>query len=603
MDIVPVGMNIPQRTEEEQIRFFEQCMERYAEAAKKTGRIKYYYDIAGTTVCLVFAGDILIPLFTPALSHLRLPDDSVADVHIHVWDSESTGVEMVPPPCEKNHFTDRGDIWGFNSERIKTAFHWSEYSVNLMDLETNTAMYWVKDPSHLPYWATSSPFRTIFHWWMEKNDCQLMHAAAVGTEEGAVLITAKGGAGKSTTAVKSLLDGMYYLADDYLVVKKDPEPKVFSLYCTAKIGAVSNKDIQFPELKPHAAAHIEDGQEKDVLYLHPAFKDQLKKELPIKTILKPSIQANQRESTFSPVSFWRIYRAMSFTTMSQLPGVGPHTHEYFKELCHSVPCMTLNLGSDIHQIPDAIKKHLKNPLEYSSEEDPSKEEGKNTPLVSIIIPVYNGEKYIKQAIENVLSQNYPAKEIIIINDGSTDKSDEIIRNLNTDVRYFAREINSGPSATRNKGIKDASGKYIAFLDVDDLWPENNLSLLVSELEEHEDVDIVRGYAQLFRDSEDGEKEYLSNPKESYQYYIGAGLYRSKVFSKVGLFDTSLIFGEDTDWYNRAQEKNISIKWLNEVTLFVRRHEQNMTKGKSLVELNKLKTIKRAIDRRRALRNK
>jgi len=597
-DNVPVGMNIPQRTEEEQVQFFEQCMHKYLVAAENTGEIRQYYDIAGTTVCLTFAGEALVPYLSESLAHLRLPDDSKADATIHIWDSESTGVQMVPPPCKQHHYTDRGDIWGFNSDRIKTAFHWSEFSVNVMDLKTNDAVYWVKTTENLPYWATSSPFRTIFNWWMEKNGGQLMHAAAVGTEEGAVLITAKGGAGKSTTAVSSLLNGMYYLADDYLIVKKEPVPTVFSIYSTAKVGV--NDKYRFPELKDYTAEHIDKNQEKDVVFLYPAFKDQIVKELPVKSILMPKIQSDEEETTFSSISFWRINRAMSFTTMSQLPGVGTHTHEFFHELCEKVPTMTLNLGSDIKKVPKALRNHIKDPdynfFEEKTNDDYYQEE-KDLPLVSVVIPVYNGEKFIEEAVENVLSQNYPALEIIIINDGSTDNSGAIIKNLETDIRYFDRE-NAGPATARNSGIKDASGKYIAFLDVDDLWPENNLSLLVQELEENPQVDVVRGYAQLFRNSEDGEKEYLGSPKEAYSYYIGAALYRKSVFSKVGLFDQTLLFGEDTDWYNRAVEKNISMKWLEEVTLFVRRHGENMTEGRSIVELNKLKTIKRAIDRKR-----
>ncbi len=594
MKNVPVGMNIPERTEEEQVCFFEQCMSRYQQASEESGTINRYFEIADTIVCFSFAGEALIPALTPALSHLQVISDRSPDVTIHVWDSESSGVEMVEPPCNKNHFTDRGDIWGFNSDRIKTAFHWSEFSVNVMDLQTNTAVYWIKSRENLPYWAISSPFRTILHWWMEKNGCQLMHAAAVGTDEGGVLITGKGGAGKSTTAVSCLLDGMNYLSDDYLIVKKDPVPKVYSLYSTAKIGVEDRE--KFSELQSLAADHIEKNQEKDVLFLYPAFKDQIKKELPVKTILKPRIR-KQKKTTFSPISFWRTHRAMSFTTMSQLPGVGTHTHQYFKDLCNTVPCLAINLGNDLKEGPKAIRHHLHNPEKNVFKE---KKKGKrDLPLVSVVIPVYNGEKFIEQAIGNITEQNYPAVEIIVVNDGSTDNTEQILKRITADIRYFSR-ANAGPSTARNEGIKDASGKYIAFLDVDDLWPENHLSLLVDELENNEQVDIVRGYAQLFRDQTDGNREYLGNPKESYPYYIGAGLYRASVFSEVGLFDPFLQYGEDTDWYTRAKEKDISIKWLDEVTLYVRRHGENMTEGRDILELSKLKTFKKALDRRRSM---
>lgn len=80
---------------------------------------------------------------------------------------------------------------------------------------------------------------------MEKNGCQLLHAAAIGTEEGAVLITGKGGIGKSTTALSCLQSGPYYFADNYLIVRLEPEPLVYSLYCTAKLNADHVKN--FPE--------------------------------------------------------------------------------------------------------------------------------------------------------------------------------------------------------------------------------------------------------------------------------------------------------------------------------------------------------------------
>src|SRR5208283_1060318 len=117
------------------------------------------------------------------------------------------------------------------------AFHWIECSVNLMDLEKKTGIYWVQTAKTLPYWVIASPLRTLFHWWMENNGCQLMHAAAVGTENGAVLITGKGGVGKSTAALSCLQAGFFYIADDYVITKLELIPTVVSLYSTAKLNA------------------------------------------------------------------------------------------------------------------------------------------------------------------------------------------------------------------------------------------------------------------------------------------------------------------------------------------------------------------------------
>jgi len=591
-------MNKPPKTEAEQLRFFNQCLQRFNQVVGTVGSIKQYYDIAGTIVCLNFAGPALLPYLTPALEHLRINDSIEPELTLNVWDTASTQVEMIPPPCKMADFTDRGDIWGFNSKRIKTAFHWSEYSVNVMDLKTNTGVYWVKNPVSFPYWVYSSPFRSMIQWWMEKNSGQLLHAAAVGTEKGAVLITGKGGVGKSTTAITTLNAGLHYLGDDYVVVRKDPEPKVYSLYSTAKINA---EDMpRFPSIEQFAGEPLTKNQEKDVLFLYPGLEKQIVKEMPLKAIFTPQIM--QRSNTsIRATSFWPIQRAMSFTTMSQLPGVGSHTHEFISEFTRRLPCYTIELGSSFDKIPEAITVFLDAPEKYTTESTII-EEKTDFPLISVIVPVYNGEKFIREAIENILSQNYPALEIIMVDDGSTDNSKTIIDNLEVDLRYFHQD-NDGPAAARNRAIKDVSGEYIAFLDVDDIWPENNLKLLLEEIENDPDLEVVRGHAQLFKFNKKGEKEFLGNPDESFPNYIGAGLYRKSAFSKVGLFDSDLIFGEDEDWYTRAAEEKLNMKRLDEITLFVRRHGGNMTEGKSLVELNALKVFKKALDRERSATKK
>jgi len=586
-------MNIPVRTEKEQIQFFEQVKERYHLAVKKAEQRRLCFVIAGTTVCIEFAGNALIRTLTQALIHLQIPEIDDPDFTILAWDSESTGVDMIPPPCDKSHFTDRGDIWGFNSKRIKTAFHWSEFSVNVADLNKNTAVYWVKSPHHFPYWVQSSPFRTIFHWWMEQNSAQLLHAAAVGIDGKAILLTGKGGAGKSTTALSCLNSGMEYYADDYLIVKIDKgRPVVYSLYSTGKLNR--DAEIIFPLFEKYASEHIEDEQEKDVFYFYPGLGRQVKTTAPLLAILEPKIK-RKKNSHFSSISHWQMHRALSFTTMSQLPGVGARTHDFIHNLSKSVPCYAFHPGTDMEEVPETLKKFIRHPDKFAREE--LKSSKKERPLISVIIPVYNGERFIASAIENVVAQNYPALEIIVVDDGSEDKTEEIVNGLPYDIRYFKQE-NFGPAVARNRGIKDASGIYLAFLDADDLWPEGQLSMLVEIMENNPEKDVVRGYAQLFKNNEHQEMVYQGDPSESYRYYIGGGLYRKSVFEQVGLFDRNLLYGEDTDWYYRAKEENTEICWLEEITLFVRRHGNNMTEGKNILELKKLKTFKKVLDRDR-----
>src|ERR1700752_3531385 len=107
------------------------------------------------------------------------------------------------------------------------------------------------------------------------------------------------------------------------------------------------------------------------------------------------------------------------------------------------------------------------------------------PLVSVIIPVYNGEKYIEQTIRSVLDQTLQDFEIIILNDGSTDSSAEIIKRLQEEDNriIYIPKPNTGVSDTRNIGISKASGKYLAFLDADDVWTPVNLEKKIIALKE------------------------------------------------------------------------------------------------------------------------
>ena len=108
-------------------------------------------------------------------------------------------------------------------------------------------------------------------------------------------------------------------------------------------------------------------------------------------------------------------------------------------------------------------------------------------LVSVIIPVYNSEKYVEKAICSVIRQAYGNIEIIVIDDGSTDRSSEIIKKLisqNSFIRYYQMEKNSGVAIARNTGIALAKGRYIAFLDSDDMWVPGKLKVQMKLFERY-----------------------------------------------------------------------------------------------------------------------
>lgn len=588
--------NIQFKSEAEQQEFFDRSHACYTAAAEAAGVERHCFDIAGTTVCMNFAGGQLVPVIVRAFEHLRIDAVDESDFTICLWDSDSTGVDMIEPPCDWNSFTNRGDIWGFNSHRIKTAFHWVENSVNLMNMDTNTAIWWVQTTGTLPFWVYASPLRTLLHWWMEKNGKQLIHAAAVGTDDGALVITGASGVGKSTTALSCLRRNFYYLADDYLIVGLDPEPLVYTLYSTAKLNA--NQVANLPEFDALITNKDNLYKDKAVMFLYPHFAARIQKSMPLKAMLIPCIQ-DRVETGFSLTDDLSAQRAAAFTTLSQLPYAGRQTHDFLDRLAAALPKFNLELGRDLEAIPGTLSELLNTgPANVAATLPPPVVHEEKSPVISVIIPTYNAANFIQDAIQCVLDQNYPSVEIIVIDDGSTDNTEDIIQSIDADIRYYKQD-NNGAASARNRGIKDASSHLIAFLDVDDLWPKNNLRVLVDELMDDPLLQVVHGYAQLtMMDEETGKFEYIGNPEESFPYYIGAGLYRRSVFQDVGLFDEELEFAEDSDWFERAKHLGKPVKRIDQVTLFVRRHDDNMTSGKADHELHPLRMVKKTLDRLR-----
>ncbi len=219
-------------------------------------------------------------------------------------------------------------------------------------------------------------------------------------------------------------------------------------------------------------------------------------------------------------------------------------------------------------------------------------------LVSVIIPSYNGGRYLSEAIESVLVQEYGPIEVIVVNDGSTDNT-ETVAGRYSDHIIYTRQENRGPAAARNRGLQMSRGKVIGFLDADDLWSRNKLSLQLSLLADVS-VEIVLGLSQpmKLRMGEDGRSRFENWHDPYCALLFGAAVFRRSVFDKVGLFDETLCYGEDTDWFMRAREHSVSMTITEAVSLFYRHHESNMTLDSATRNRFFIKALKKSLDRRR-----
>lgn len=353
--------DIPAKTAQtDPLAFFDNVHERYKKAeAALGGSIDRFYSIAGFVVRFCFAGSALIPYITPALAHLTTEAVANPALTICLWDSASTNTNMPPPPWQADDYREHGVIRGFNNERFHTIFMYEATGLNMLDQERNLAIYWVKNAENIPYWETGSPLCKIFHLWMSKHKVQLAHAAAVGIPSGGVLLVGKGGSGKSTTALSCLNSKLFYISDDYCLLKSDPSSTVFSIYSTGKKN--SDDLARLPFLAAIVSNHERLYKEKALYFLNEHFPEKILPSFPLRAILIPRI-ANETYTTLKTASSAAGLASLAPSTIFQLPGARQEAFQIMSKIAKQVPCYYLNIGTDMTQIAEVILDLLKNKI-------------------------------------------------------------------------------------------------------------------------------------------------------------------------------------------------------------------------------------------------
>ncbi len=195
------------------------------------------------------------------------------------------------------------------------------------------------------------------------------------------------------------------------------------------------------------------------------------------------------------------------------------------------------------------------------------------PHVSVVMPAYNRERYIGEAIESVLGQEGCTVGLIVVDDGSRDATAQRVARY-PEVRYLYQE-NAGQAAAKNTGIREADGEFLAFIDSDDIWTEGRLSRQVRYLREHPDVRMVFGGVEQFCSEEHRHLHRRSLEKTIRGITAGTMLIRREDFLKIGLFRTDLRVGEFIEWFDRASAAGYRYHLFGEVFLKRRLHDTNI----------------------------
>jgi len=227
--------------------------------------------------------------------------------------------------------------------------------------------------------------------------------------------------------------------------------------------------------------------------------------------------------------------------------------------------------------------------------------GSVVPLLSVIIPVYNGERYLAEALESVLAQGDPALEVLVVDDGSTDGTEAVARSFGAPVRHIA-QAQAGAGAARNRGATLAQGALLAFLDADDRWRPGKLARQRATFAADPDLQIVFGHVRPFicPTLPEEKKARLHGPPEPLPgFHPGTMMIRREAFFHAGPFDTQWQAGEFIDWYARAVERGLKMHMLPEVVMERRLHDTNQgVYGRDHYRRDYLRILRATLARRR-----
>ena len=221
-------------------------------------------------------------------------------------------------------------------------------------------------------------------------------------------------------------------------------------------------------------------------------------------------------------------------------------------------------------------------------------------LVSVIVPVHDGARYLRAALESVFAQTYRSFEVIVVDDGSVDDSGVIAQGF-PDVRYI-HQANQGVAVARNNGIEAARGDFFAFLDQDDLWTPEKLRLQIEYMLNHPELGYTLTQQKFFLDL--GATLPAWFRKELFDsihtgWVLGTLVVRRTAFEQIGKFATGYSAASDGDWFFRAKASGIPMAVVPELLLLKRIHGANESAHAKEILSELRKVVKSSMDRQRS----
>jgi glycosyltransferase involved in cell wall biosynthesis len=215
------------------------------------------------------------------------------------------------------------------------------------------------------------------------------------------------------------------------------------------------------------------------------------------------------------------------------------------------------------------------------------------PLVSVVVPAFNAEPFLDAALDALVAQDHPELEVIVVDDGSTDGTADVVRRR--DDVALVQQPNAGPSAARNTGIEHSRGEFVTFCDADDLFRPFKVSAQVGYLQQHPDVGCVLVQHETFFADGVARPDWLTDETGVQPQ---SAMVRRSVIEEVGGFDPDYRLTEGLEWLSRMRDAGVRIEVLEQVCVDRRIHGDNLSYQRAGLQHHMLQSLRARIQRRR-----
>lgn len=346
------------REEERAARFFADVLEAFDRAAHVRGVVVERIAVGGRAAEFRFAGEPMRDRLFPALDHLSSLAGAAPALVVSVFDSKSSGVTMPRPAWDREDVGARGEIAGFADGAWRIAFNVGSGMLFVHDRDSRRALVWTQDAAAIPFYETASPMRPLLAWWLADSGLQVVHAAAVGDGGRGVLLTGRGGSGKTTTALLCVQAGWAYAGDNNLAIGTGSPARGHSMYSSATVRPGTLERMPALRARLRNAARLD--EEKGLLFVGGSEDGRLMSEFRIDAILLPRV-GGVTTTRLAPATAGECMAALAPSSLLSLPGARDEAFSRLAALSRAAPAYHLVLGPDVEAIPGVVACALVGP--------------------------------------------------------------------------------------------------------------------------------------------------------------------------------------------------------------------------------------------------